>query len=365
MLIATPKTAADTADRLQELDELRAALGRQVERPVRWMGALRRFVRARSAEGSISIEGFHVSDEEALALANRAEPIGSDDEDRLAFAGYARAMDHVAVMAADPGFTWSDRVILDLHFDACAFQRDRSPGRWRTGPVRIVNSDGSAAYEGPNAAEVPGLVAQIVEWLRNGDLDTHVAVRAAMAHLHLISAHPFRDGNGRVSRIVQSLVLARDGIVAPGFGSIEEYLAENTSAYFAALQDAHGSTYDPGNSDASKWVEFCIAAHLGQARKRLAQIEEASVRWERIEALIEERGWPDRLAIALEQSLVGGTDRAGYCAEADISNPTASSDFRRLVDAGLVVQKGRSRSTRYYASDRLREWAVKDSNLQP
>jgi hypothetical protein len=75
-------------------------------------------------------------------------------------------------------------------------------------------------------------------------------------------------------------------------------------------------------------------------------------------------GWPDRLAIALEQSLVGGADRAGYCAEADISQATASADFRRLLDANFVLQQGRGRATRYQAADALR-WAVKGSNLRP
>ena len=220
--------------------------------------------------------------------------------------------------------------------------------------MRIVNSDGSAAYEGPPAADVPGLMAEVTDWLRSGDLDSHVVVRAAMAHLHVVSVHPFRDGNGRVSRIVQSLVLARDGLVSPEFGSIEEYLADNTPAYYAALQGAHGTEYDPAESDATDWVEFCIGAHLAQARKRLDQIAEAATRWERLEALIAERGWPERLTIALEQSLIGGTDRAAYSAEADISAPTASADFRRLLDAGLVVQEGRGRSTRYRAGETLR-----------
>lgn len=58
--------------------------------------------------------------------------------------------------------------------------------------------------------------------------------------------------------------------------------------------------------------------------------------------------------IALEQSLIGGTDRGLYEGEADISPATASNDFRRLVDAGLVVQRGRGRSIRYEATDRLR-----------
>jgi Fic family protein len=68
-----------------------------------------------------------------------------------------------------------------------------------------------------------------------------------------------------------------------------------------------------------------------------------------------ERGWPDRLTIALEQSLSGGSDRAKYSEEADVSPATASADFRRLLDSGLVQQTGKGRSTRYRASSHLRE----------
>ena len=71
-------------------------------------------------------------------------------------------------------------------------------------------------------------MAEVVDWLENEDLDSHVVVRGAMAHLHAVSVHPFRDGNGRISRIAQSLVLAREGFVSPEFGSIEEYLGERT-----------------------------------------------------------------------------------------------------------------------------------------
>lgn len=353
MLIATPKITKQLRVSLEELDALRKDLGHEAERPVRWMGTLRRFVRATSAEGSISIEGFHVPEREAVALANRKEPADPEDENRMALSCYARAMDRVGVLAGDPAFRWLDRVILDLHFDACSFQRDKAPGLWRTGPIGITNDDGSLAYEGPDAAVVPRLMAEVARWLERGDLDAHAVVRAAMAHLHVISVHPFRDGNGRVSRIVQSLVLAREGRVSPEFGSIEEYLAENTPAYYAALQEAHGPRYEPKGSDATGWVELCIEAHLSQARKRLAQIEEAATRWARIESLVGERGWPDRLAIALEQSLIGDSDRSSYCAEAGVSPPTASADFRRLLDAGLVVQQGRGRATRYRASDTL------------
>jgi Fic family protein len=262
-------------------------------------------------------------------------------------------MDHVGAMALDPAFRWLDRVVLDLHFDACSFQRAEQPGRWRSGAVGVTGSDGRLVYKAPDAAEVPGLMAEVVEWLDKGDADTHVVVRAAMAHLHVVSVHPFRDGNGRVSRIVQSLVLAREGLMSPEFGSIEEYLSAHTSDYYDALNEAHGPTYEP-ERDVFGWVSFCVDAHLAQARQRLAQVEDAATRWTRLEKLVGARNWPDRLVIALEQALMGGTDRASYASEADVSPATASADFRRLLDAGLVEQSGRGRSVRYRASEGLR-----------
>lgn len=353
MLYATPSLTPPLGARLDELDELRRALGHEAAGPLRWMGPLRRALRASSFESSTSIEGYSVSPEEAIALVNGDASAESGDESRMAVACYARAMDHVSTLAHDPLFRWLDRVILDLHFDACYFQRDKSPGLWRTGPIGVTGKDGSLEFQGPDADAVPSLMAEVVEWLQEGDLGANVVVRAAMAHLHVTSVHPFRDGNGRVSRIVQSLVLAREGLMSPELSSIEEYLGENTPAYYAALREVQDGGYRP-ERDASGWVELCIDAHIAQAQRRLAQVKEAAARWDRLEALVDDRGWPERLVIALEQSLIGGTDRGRLGAEADVSVATASADFRRLLDAGLVEQKGKGRSTRYYASERLR-----------
>jgi len=353
VLFATPDITPELTARLEELDDLRRLLGAEIDRPVPWMGTLRRLVRAMSVEGSTSIEGFHVPQADAVALVSGSQPADPEDESSQAVACYTRAMDHVVVMADDERFRWLDRVILDLHFDACYFQRDKSPGRLRPGPISVTDNARGIAYAGPAPEHVPTLMDEAVAWLEQGELDAHVVVRAAMAHLHLVSVHPFRDGNGRISRIVQSLVLARDGLLTPEFGSIEEYLGHNTAAYYAALEAVQGGRYRP-ERDATPWVAFCVEAHLEQARQRLAQIQQAASRWSFLERLVEQRGWPDRLVIALEQSLIGGADRTSYREEAGISPATASTDFRRLLDADLVEPRGRGRTIRYHANDRLR-----------
>jgi Fic family protein len=354
MIYVTPPITPVLREQLDELAELRAALGGEVRTRSRWMGSLRREVRASSIESSTSIEGFSVSPEEALALVNNRDVADGDDENRQAVACYAQAMDHVGTMAIDPSFRWVDRVILDLHFDACHFQRDKDPGLWRSGPIGVTAPEGALEYEGPDGERVVELMGEVVDWLASGDPEVDVVVRAAMAHLHVVSVHPFRDGNGRVSRIVQSLVLAREELAAPEFFSIEEYLGSHTREYYAALREVQGGSYRP-DRDASGWVSFCVVAHLAQARQRLAQIRNAAARWASLEELVEARNWPDRLMIALEQSLADGTDRGRYGEEADVSPATASADFRRLLDARLVDQRGRGRNTNYVASERLRE----------
>ena len=174
-----------------------------------------------------------------------------------------------------------------------------------------------------------------------------------MAHLQLVSVHPFRDGNGRISRIVQSLVLARDGLLTPEFVSIEEHLGSNTGAYYAALHEVQCGAYRL-DRDAAPWVRFCVEAHIEQARRRLGQLAEARARWSALEVLVAGRGWPDRLVIALEQSIVTAVDRASYTAEAEVSAPTASNDLRRMLDRGFLAQRGERHNTRYAASRDLR-----------
>ena len=355
MLFSTPAPGKALATQLRELDGLRERLGDATGIAGPWLGQLRRTVRAGTAASSVSIEGFHVPAGEGPGIVAGTDIPDAGDSDRMALACYARAMDHVGTMAIDPHFRWLDRVVLDLHFDACLFQRDRSPGLWRTGPIFVTAAGGGPpAYTGPDAGDVPALMGEVVDWLQDGDLDAHVAVRAAMAHLHVVSVHAFADGNGRISRLVQSLVLARSGLLAPELGSIEEYLGRHTGDYYGTLQRVQGGTYQP-DRDAKPWVRFCVAAHIQQARERLGQIAAAATRWSALEDLVESGGWPDRLVVALEQSLFGGVERKAYAREADVSLATATTDLRRLVDAGWITRQGRTRSTKYVASDKLRQ----------
>jgi hypothetical protein len=352
VIYAVPKLSKRTTDDLARLDAMRAQLGEQTRRSVRGMARLRRSFQAEAAAGSVGIEGFRVTPNDALSIVERVDEVPAGDDNRAALACYARAMDHATAMCADPAFRWTDRVILDLQFDVCWFQSETTPGLWRTGPVSVTTPNGDGpTFVGPDARDVPGLMEEVVADLAT-ETDDHVVVRAAMAHLNLVSVHPFADGNGRTARIVQALVLGRDGVLGPDLASIEEYLGRNTRDYYAVLRQVQGGSHQP-ERDAAPWVRFCVAAHIDQARRRLDQLTAASRRWTVLEQIVEDPGWPDRLVVALEQALFGRVDRASYAREATVSDATASNDLRRLLDSGLLESQGQGRGAHYVPTERL------------
>src|SRR5437773_2104627 len=191
------------------------------------------------------------------------------------------------------------------------------------------------------AAAVPDLVSESATWLESGDVSRHPVVRAAMAHLNLVSIHPFRDGNGRLARVVQSLVLAKEGLLRPEFVSIEPYLGRHTREYFAVLEEVQGAAFDP-TRDVSSWVEFCIDAHVAEATDREQWVRIAYARHDFCTRLATEHGYPERFVVALDQALLGlPVTNADYRCAADTASPAGDvatgrghSDSDRNVWAG-------------------------------
>lgn len=79
-------------------------------------------------------------------------------------------------------------------------------------------------------------------------------------HLNLVMIHPFRDGNGRMARALQTMARAEDHIVEPTFCSIEEWLGNNTKQYYEALAAVGRGAWQPFN-DAALWIKFNLRAH--------------------------------------------------------------------------------------------------------
>jgi Fic family protein len=331
---------------MERTDQLREQLRHQVGEPSRWLGLLRRVTLARNIQGSNSIEGYNVTLDDAVAAAEGDEPLDATAETWAAIRGYRQAMTYVLQLADDPHFEWNEALIRSLHYMTLSYDLSMRPGRWRTGPIYVQRSEtGERVYEGPDPGEVPGLMTELIDGLRA--TDGSPLVRAAMAHLNLVMIHPFRDGNGRMARCVQTLVLAREGILAPEFSSVEEYLGRNTPAYYDILGEVGQGKWRPGG-DARPWIRFCLTAHFRQAQTLLRRVRESEQRWNEVEALARERRVPERAVPSLFDASAGFRIRnASYRASADVSELVASRDLRTLVEAGLLEPRGERRG-RFY-----------------
>src|SRR5690606_15168678 len=224
-------------------------------------------------------------------------------------------------------------------------------GRWRSGPVYVTDArDPSiAAYTAPDAEQVPALTQELVDWLNTPD-DTHALVRAAMAHLHLVSIHPWCDGNGRMSRSLQTLLIAREGVLAPEFSSIEAWLGRpgNTWEYYQVLA-RRGAQYRP-DQDVSEWISFNLLAYHQQAQTVHARFERSGRVWEQSAEFAQRSGLDDRVVSALHDvAMSGRVRRSRYGASEGLSIQQAQRDLKALVQTGVLTPIGRTRA-RYYVA---------------
>jgi Fic family protein len=352
---------------LDEVDELRQRLRWQIAAPRRWVGSLRRLTFARAVQGSNTIEGYNATLDDVAAVVAGEEPLDADEETRHALEGYRDAMTYVLQLAEDPYFEFDESLIRSLHFMMMSYDLSKNPGRWRPGSVYVRNeATGRVVYEGPDVELVPGLVAELVASVRS-EGDTPALVRAAMAHLNLTLIHPFSDGNGRMARCVQTLVLAREAILEPPFASIEEYLGANTPAYYDVLALVGGGAWHPEN-ETRPWIRFCLTAHLRQAKTLLARVKESEELWERCVVEAQSARLPSRVVPVLFNTALGfRAQRSIYrsLVEEDVSEAMATRDLRAMADAGLLTAHGERRGRFYTASESLRAIAVEIRGRRP
>jgi Fic family protein len=360
MLFEPPEIDDAEAAILDRIDELRQALRYQLAGRRRWVGTLRRMSFARALQGSNSIEGYNVTLEDAVAAADNEEPLDAAGETWAAVSGYRDAMTYIMQLADDPYFNYSEDLLRGLHFMMLSYDLSKLPGRWRRGPIYVHNeATGQIVYEGPDASAVPKLMAKLAEFLRS-DTTGPDLVRASMAHLNLVMVHPFRDGNGRMARALQTLVLAREDILAPEFCSIEEYLGQNTQSYYDVLAMVGRGTWRP-ESDARPWVRFSLTAHYRQAQTLLRRVKQAERLWVLLEREVQQERLPERVIPGLFYASGGRRLRRvtyrSLAAESDlgeISEAMATRDLKALVEANLLVAVGERRGRFYLPTDRLR-----------
>lgn len=355
MIHRIPELDEQEAKVIARIEAAKRQLRHNLSSPRRWYGLLARVARARALRASNSIEGIHVSNEDAIAAIDGEEPTEADRDTWSAVMGYRQAMDFILQRCRDPGFAFSLDSILALHFMITQHNFDAHPGQFRPGWVCVRNTaTGEIVHEGADRDSLESLMDEYVAFL-NGNQRCHIMVKAAMAHLILTLIHPFSDGNGRLARCIQTAVLANDGVVQPIFSSIEEYTGRNVDAYYQVLAEVGGGGWRPEN-DARPWIRFCLTAHYRQAQTILRRIREVERVYDELLQLLARRRLPDRMGFALVEAAFGYRVRnSSYRVSADISSNLATRDLKVLTDQGLLVRQGEKRGAQYTSTLEVQE----------
>ncbi|MFL6056107.1 MAG: Fic family protein [Actinoallomurus sp.] len=363
MLFPTPVLSSIDERVLAQVDRMRDELRHQVRgTPTKWTEGLRKFLTADAVAASNSIEGFRVATVDVEDLMEGERDVEVSEENREETLAYQRMMTYIQTLHDAEDFSYSKGLLNALHWMLQGHRHTpRKPaGQWRKGPVYVTDprDPSIAAYTAPDAGDVPGLMAELVDWL-NTDNDAHPLVRAAMAHLHLVSIHPWADGNGRMSRSLQTLMIAREGTLAPEFSSIEAWLGRpgNTWEYYRELA-RRGAEYLP-DQDVSSWLRFNLTAYHQQAQTVRTRLDRSGRVWGVLSDFTQAAAMDERVVSALHDvAMTGRVRRLRYEHAEGLSLQQAQRDLRELVASGVLTSVGRTRARYYTAGPRFPEQAL-------
>jgi Fic family protein len=343
--ITTLKITPALLGLIAELDEFKGAwraLGRLA--PDR-LSSLRRVATIESVGSSTRIEGAKLSDREVERLLSNLEVKAFASRDEQEVAGYAAVMQ--TIFAHADAIDLTENHIKQLHRDLLKYSAkdNRHRGAYKTlsNHVEAFGPDGKSlgvVFETATPFETPRLMAELVKWaqgvLRKKEL--HPLLCIAIFIVAFLAIHPFQDGNGRLSRILTTLLLLRAGYAYVPYSSLESVIEQSKETYYLALRRTQGKIRSD-KPDWQPWAVYFLTA-LKQQKDRLEKkierehiligdLPELSVQ---ILELCRERG---RVSVAEISKITG------------ISRNTIKDHVAALTEKGHLKRHGAGRGTWY------------------
>ncbi|MCE2856108.1 MAG: Fic family protein [Comamonadaceae bacterium] len=227
--------------------------------------------------------------------------------------------------------------------------------RTHTEPMQVVTpkmgKPDVVHYQAPASAEVHAHMEVFVHWFNSSLGQQDGLVRAAIAHLWFETIHPFEDGNGRIGRALVEMALAQDLQTEQRLWSLSQQIWQQRSGYYDQLQAATGSA----NMDVTPWVQWFVTCIHKAADSSWEQMQSA-MRKTRFWAELREHHpllTPsqskaiNKLYDAAPEGFSGGMSTEKYVNLCGVSRATAYRELTSLCEAGLLMQTGTGRGTRY------------------
>jgi Fic family protein len=290
---------------------------------------------------SSQIEGTQSSLSDLLAYEAEGAP-GAPLNDVQEVSRYVAAMDH-GLARIRSGFPLSNRLIREIHETLLTSGRgeEKAPGEFRATPVWIGGTrPGNAQFVPPPASDVAGCMSDLERWMHGHPAQTPTLIKAALAHVQFETIHPFLDGNGRVGRLLVTLLLCAEGLLSQPMLYLSLYLKQHRSRYYELLIGVRTE------GAWEEWLDFFVRGVIDSATSAVSTarrlMEQAQGDRQRIQSIGRTAGNALRVHAALLQRPVASagtvTERSGLTA------PTVNRMLAELTSIGLVRElTGRQR----------------------
>ncbi len=329
---------------LSELDEFKGAWRALGTLAPDRLNALRHIATVESTGSSTRIEGSALTDREVERLLGRLDIQAFATRDEQEVAGYAEVMQTVFQSWADIRLT--ENHVRPLHRDLLRHSNkdERHRGAYKTlrNDVGAFDETGrmiGVVFETATPFDTPRRMAELFAWLdqARGDVQWHPLLTTAVLVVVFLAIHPFQDGNGRLSRILTTLLLLQAGYTYVPYSSLESVIESSKEAYYLALRQTQG-TLDSDTPDWQPWLLYFLRALQQQKRSLAGKVER------------------ERAAVALTDLATkileyarahGRVTTRDMVREHSASSNTLKSTFGRLVEKRLLARHGGGRSTWY------------------
>lgn len=299
----------------------------------------------RSAYHGTHIEGNPLHKEDAKDILMGKNIIGRP-RDIQEIINYRKVIEYIEEEAKKKIERITELIIKKLHrIIAYKILPDSEVGEFRIKQVVVRNSEtGEVTFRPPPPLEIPFLMREFLYWLNRDDRDQiHPVLKAGIAHHELVRIHPFIDGNGRVARLLATLILFLGGYDIRRFFSLEEYYDKDAITYYQNLQKA-------SKGDLNSWLEYFTFG----ASVEFEKIKEKILKLSKDVKLKEKFGGKQIFLTERQIKIVEYIQEIGYLQNKifptlfpNISEDSVLRDLQYLITKGLIKKVGSTKGARY------------------
>lgn len=330
---------------IAEIDEFKGAWRALGTLAPERLSALRHVATIESIGSSTRIEGSRLTDREVERLLSNLEIKSFATRDEQEVAGYAEAMELVFR-------AWNDIILTEnhirqlhrdllVHSDKDGWHR----GTYKTNPNNVAAFDEHGnqigiVFETASPFDTPGRMTELVTWF-NQELENqqwHPLLTIGLFVVVFLEIHPFQDGNGRLSRVLTTLLLLRAGYAYVPYSSLESVIEQSKEGYYLALRQTQGTIRSEA-PDWQPWLMFFLRALQHQVRRLATKVEREKLL---LSAMPE-------IAIQILDHVRqhGRITVAEAVTITSVSRNTLKVHFRTLVEKGHLVLHGSGRGAWY------------------